>query len=154
MPMNLAYGIALAEARSCLAALADTASDLNESIHFERLLLDLDRLHPDGPGLSMITGSKAELLDRLEYAVDGMIDDAANRHRSLSWPGPATADQPARRRKCGFGEVRRFGPILLGGRAAWRLESSRLPQARVPDQVVEPLEGPRRRLHLPRRPSR
>jgi len=72
--MTLAYAIALAEARSCLAALADNASDIDESCNVERLLIELDRLHPVGPGLSPTTGTKAELLDRLEVAVDQMID--------------------------------------------------------------------------------
>ena len=73
MSMTLAYAIALAEARSCLAALADGATDFDESSHFEHLLLDLDRLHPIGPGLSPMAGTKAELLARLEAAVDEMI---------------------------------------------------------------------------------
>lgn len=71
--MTLAYAVALAEARSCLAALASAAADVDESSHFEHLLLDLDRLHPVGPGLSPMAGAKAELLDRLEGAVDTMI---------------------------------------------------------------------------------
>lgn len=74
MFMTLAYSTALAEARSCLAALADTASDIYESSHFERLLVDLDWLHPFGPALSPVAGAKAELLDRFEAAVDQMID--------------------------------------------------------------------------------
>ena len=72
--MTLAYAIALAEARSCLAALADTAQDINESIHCEHLLLDLDGLHSFGPGLSPTSGTKSEHLDRLEAAVDKMIE--------------------------------------------------------------------------------
>lgn len=71
--MTLAYAVALAEARSCLAALADDATDFDESSHFEHLLLDLDRLHPIGPGLWPTAGTKAELLARLEVAVDVMI---------------------------------------------------------------------------------
>lgn len=72
--MTLAYALALAQARSCLAALADTAPDFDESIRYEYLLLDLDMLHPIGPGLAPIAGTKAELLDRLEAAVDQMIE--------------------------------------------------------------------------------
>ncbi len=59
--MTLAYADALAEARSCLAALADDATDFDESSHFEHLLLDLDRLHPIGPGLSPTAATKAAL---------------------------------------------------------------------------------------------
>lgn len=74
MVMTLAYAVALAEARSCLAALADAAADIYESSHFERLLIDLDGLHPLGSALSPVAGTKAELLDRLEAAVDQMLD--------------------------------------------------------------------------------
>jgi hypothetical protein len=78
MTTTLAYAIALAEARSYLAALADSAADFEESVHYEHLLLDLDRLHPIGPGLSPVTGTKAALLYRLEAAVDQMIDLGGN----------------------------------------------------------------------------
>lgn len=74
VPLTLAYAIALAEARSCLAALADNANTLEESVHFEHLLLDLDSLHPIGPGLSPTSGTKTVLLRRLEAAVDHMLD--------------------------------------------------------------------------------
>ncbi len=74
MPMSLAYAIALAEARSCLAALADGATDFDESIHFEHLLLDLDSLHPNGPSLHALVGDRAVLARRLEEAVDRMLD--------------------------------------------------------------------------------
>jgi hypothetical protein len=73
MSMTLAYAIALADARSCLAALADATTDFDESSHFEHLLLDLDGLHPIGPGLSPIVGTRAERLARLEDAVTAMI---------------------------------------------------------------------------------
>ena len=75
MPISLAYAIALAEARSCLAALADMAIDFDDSVLYEHLLLDLDALHHDGcPALRPVTGDRAELLTRLEVAVDRMID--------------------------------------------------------------------------------
>lgn len=66
MSMTLEYAVALAEARSCLAALADGATDFDESAHFEHLLLDLDRLHPIGSRLSSLTGTRVELLGQLE----------------------------------------------------------------------------------------
>lgn len=72
--MTLAYATALAEARSCLAALADLVSDVYESSHYDRLLIELDGLHLFGPALSPITGTKAELRDRLEAAIDVMLD--------------------------------------------------------------------------------
>ena len=71
--MTLAYATALADARACLAALAGAASDFDESVHFEHLLLDLDALHPEVPGLSPISAGKVELLAQLEAAVDQMI---------------------------------------------------------------------------------
>ncbi len=75
MPMSLAYAIALAEARSCLAALADIAMDFDESVLYEHLLLDLDALHgDDAPALHPLTRDRAELLRRLEAAVDRMLD--------------------------------------------------------------------------------
>ncbi len=74
MPMTLAYAAALAEARSCLAALADTATDFDESANFERLLLDLDSLHPDGPALYPLAENRAALLRRLEVTVDRILD--------------------------------------------------------------------------------
>lgn len=72
--MTVAYAIALAEARSCLAALADAASDVHESSDYERLLIELDGLHPVGPALSPVRGTKDELLDRVKAAVDQMLD--------------------------------------------------------------------------------
>jgi len=52
LSMKLAYAVALAEARSCLAALADGAADFDKASHFEHRLLDLDRFHPIGLGLA------------------------------------------------------------------------------------------------------
>lgn len=45
--MLLAHAVALAEARSYLAALADTARTVQGSIAYERVLLQLDLLHGD-----------------------------------------------------------------------------------------------------------
>lgn len=72
MPMTLDYAVALADARSCLAALADAATDFDESVHFEHLLLTLDALHPDGPAHYALAGDRGALLDRLDAAVDRM----------------------------------------------------------------------------------
>lgn len=75
MPMTLAYAIALADARSCLAALADAATDFDESGRYERLLIDLDGIHAgDFPATYPMCGTTAELLARLEAAVDRMIE--------------------------------------------------------------------------------
>lgn len=73
MITSFAYAVALAEARSCLAALADNADDFDESVRYEHLLRDLDTLHPFGPALTRISCTKAGLLDRLETAVERMI---------------------------------------------------------------------------------
>lgn len=74
MPMTLASAIALAEARSCLAALADTATEFDESVQFEHLLLALDAMHVDYPGLYPLEENRSQLLRRLEAAVDRMLD--------------------------------------------------------------------------------
>jgi hypothetical protein len=77
--MTVAYAIALSEARSCLAALADTAGTVEDSIRYDRLLLDLDFLHPFSPALEPVDGPLQELLERLEDAVDRLIAlDATN----------------------------------------------------------------------------
>lgn len=62
--MSRGYAIAaLGEAGSCLAALADTAPAIDESIHFNRLLL---LLRLEGlPGLLSRHRHQAGLLDRL-----------------------------------------------------------------------------------------
>lgn len=76
--MTVGYTIALGEARSCLAALADTAETLDDSIHYEHLLLALDFMHMDYPGCHPATGTRDELLDRLEAAVDELIARGAD----------------------------------------------------------------------------
>lgn len=74
MPLTVAFAIALAEARSCLAALADTATSFDESIHFEHLLLELDAMHEANlPALYPLTSQRAALMRRLEIAVDRMF---------------------------------------------------------------------------------
>jgi hypothetical protein len=54
--------------------LADAAPDIFESSHYERMLIELDGLHPSGSALSPTTGAKAELLDCLEVAIDLMVN--------------------------------------------------------------------------------
>jgi len=74
MPLTVAFAIALAEARSCLAALADTATSFDESSHYEHLLLDLDAMHEANlPAHYPLAGQRATLLRRLEVAVDRML---------------------------------------------------------------------------------
>lgn len=69
-----AYSRALAEARSCLAALADRAADIEQASYFERLLLSLDQVHPDGWATYPLDGDDVDLIGRLELAVDRMVD--------------------------------------------------------------------------------
>ena len=76
MFMTLAYAIALAEARSCLAALAgrrgQTSTSQSTTSTCSSTSTDSTRF---GPALDADSGgTKAELLDRLEAAVDQMLD--------------------------------------------------------------------------------
>lgn len=70
---DLAYSRALAEVRSCLAALADRAADVEQASYIERLLMSLDQLHPDGWATHPLDGDDVDLIGRLELAVDRMI---------------------------------------------------------------------------------
>lgn len=75
MTMTYTYAIALGEARSCLAALADITADVDQSAFYDRLLIQLDWLTDDvGPATHPITANRAALLDRLEAAVNVMLD--------------------------------------------------------------------------------
>ncbi len=61
--MLLAHARALAQARSYLAALADTATTFDASLEYDRLLLDLDALHGDhSPALYAVTTTDPGLL--------------------------------------------------------------------------------------------
>ena len=75
MTDDLGYLYALGEARSCLAALADLAAAVEESSYFDQLLIYLD-LVTDGVGPACFprTGTCAELLARLEGAVDRLVE--------------------------------------------------------------------------------
>ena len=69
--MTLTDAYAVTEARSCLAALADTAPTVEASIAYERALLYIDSLVGDYvPGISSPAENDPErLLTRLEVAV-------------------------------------------------------------------------------------
>lgn len=74
MNPTYSYLTALGEARPCLALLADSTDDTDLSIHYDHLLIELDRITGDvGPACSPMTGTTTELLDRLEFAVDAML---------------------------------------------------------------------------------
>lgn len=74
MNPTYAYLVAPGEARSCLAALADSTDDVDLSIHYDHLLIELGGITGDiGPACSPMAGTKIELLDRLEAAVDAIL---------------------------------------------------------------------------------
>jgi len=71
------HAIALAEARSCLAALADTAVTFQASVDYERVLLQLDWIHGDDvPGLdaSGLTDDRNALFSTAEAAIEELVD--------------------------------------------------------------------------------
>lgn len=51
---------------------------MDESIHYDRLLLRLDFVHQDYPGGHPVTGIRQELLDRVEVAVEKMLELGGN----------------------------------------------------------------------------
>jgi hypothetical protein len=75
--MPPSHAIALAEARSCLAALADTAVTFEASVEYERVLLQLDWIHGDDvPGLdpSGLTDDRNALFSTAESAIEELVD--------------------------------------------------------------------------------
>lgn len=69
---------ALGEARSCLAALADTAEDDVVASHFEHLLIALDMVEPQGPATWPVAADHEALLVRLTTAMDRLGDLGAD----------------------------------------------------------------------------
>src|SRR4051812_17622925 len=70
--MTVGYASQLAEARSCLAALAD-ASPFELSVEYEHLLLELDAMHGGhGPATFPVTGSLSELHQRVEARLEDL----------------------------------------------------------------------------------
>ena len=75
--MLLSHAIALAEARSYLAALADTAVTFEASVEYEQVLLQLDWIHGDDvPGLdaSGLTADRNELITIAESSIAELVD--------------------------------------------------------------------------------
>ena len=67
--MLLSHAVALAEARSYLAALADRARTFDASIEYERALLQLDSIHGDHvPALTPVPVTNRDLLVHLARA--------------------------------------------------------------------------------------
>lgn len=75
--MLLAHAVALVEARTYLAALADQAATFEASLAYERTLLYLDSSHPDDfPALDthgLIT-DRATLRALAETAIEELVD--------------------------------------------------------------------------------
>lgn len=77
-PMTLGYAMKLAEARSCLAALAN-AAPYERSIEYKHLLLDLDTMHGgDCPATFPIGGSPPDLHRRLEARLEELCEIGAD----------------------------------------------------------------------------
>ena len=75
--MLLSHAIALTEARSHVAALADTAVTFEASVEYERVLLQLDWIHGDDvPGLdaSGLTDDRNVLFSLAESAIEELVD--------------------------------------------------------------------------------
>jgi hypothetical protein len=71
--MDLEHAVTLAQARSFVAALADTALDDDASAAFERVLIELDWLHDDeSPGLD--TGGLGDDRDSLYLGATAAIE--------------------------------------------------------------------------------
>lgn len=91
-PLTLRYATTLAEARSCLAALAD-ASVFERSIAYEHLLLELDAMH-DGPGPTAFP--VADSLPEPHRRLEARLVDLSVRRRHLvdrAVPRPARRDR-------------------------------------------------------------
>jgi len=67
--MLLAHAVTLGEARSYLAALADSALTFDASVEYERVLLQLDYLHGEFiPGISPVPAHARDVLFDVAYA--------------------------------------------------------------------------------------
>jgi hypothetical protein len=75
---TLGYTRSLAEARSCLAALAD-ASPFERSVEYEQLLLELEAMRGGhGPATFPVPGSLSELHQRVEARLKDLSDLGAD----------------------------------------------------------------------------
>lgn len=78
--MLLSYATTLAEARSHLAALADTAATFDAQVTYEHVLLQLDLIHgDDGPGLHAVDPTDRDsLYTATETALEELVDHGAD----------------------------------------------------------------------------
>lgn len=75
--MLLAHAVTLAQARSCVAALADLAGTFDASVEYERVLLQLDWIHgDDSPALDStgLTDDRDVLFAVASSAIEGLVD--------------------------------------------------------------------------------
>ena len=76
--MLFAHAVALAEARSYVAALADHACTFDASVEYERVLLQLDWIHgDDSPALNDVFTDQGDVL---YTAAEAAIEELADYH--------------------------------------------------------------------------
>lgn len=80
--MLLSHAVLYAEARSYLAALADTATGLDASLEYERTLLHLDYLHGGKvtPITVVPTSDRAVVYDVARTAITRLVDYGVDRY--------------------------------------------------------------------------
>lgn len=67
--MLLSHAVVLAEARSYIAALSDSTSDIYAALEYERVLLQLDSLHGGAvPPLTVVPAGDRDVLYRVASA--------------------------------------------------------------------------------------
>ncbi len=79
--MLLSHAVLFAEARSYLAALADSATDFDVSLEYERVLLQLDHVHGGQvtPITVVPTGDRQVLYDVARTAMTRLVDYGVDR---------------------------------------------------------------------------
>ena len=79
--MLLSHAVLFAEARSYLAALADTATGFDAGLEYERVLLQLDHLHGDQvtPITVVPTGDRTVLYNVARTAITRLVDYGVDR---------------------------------------------------------------------------
>lgn len=73
--MLLSHARVVAQARSCLAALADSARTFDASVEYDRVLLEVDAIHGDRtPALYRVPDIDPALLyDAAEAAIEALV---------------------------------------------------------------------------------
>ena len=80
--MLLSHAVLFAEARSYLAALADSATGFDASLEYERVLLQLDHLHGGQvtPLAVVPTTDRTVLYNVARTAITGLVDYGIDRY--------------------------------------------------------------------------